>query len=121
MGFVLVRKVHSRTNYTRRGAEPNDVLDQYRRDADHLKAKAEAREMQRSRLKVLGRVRTMMTANHRPEARGLLPSDCLLPEPNAWRNSQHRATLSRVLAQWRQSYVIASPVWGTRRRLSAAR
>jgi CRISPR-associated protein Cas2 len=30
------------------------VLDQYRRDADQLKAEAEAREMQKPRLKVLG-------------------------------------------------------------------
>ena len=30
------------------------VLDQYRRDADQLKADAEAREMQKPRLKVLG-------------------------------------------------------------------
>lgn len=30
------------------------ILDQYRRDADQLKAEAEAREVQRPRLKVLG-------------------------------------------------------------------
>ena len=56
------------------------VLDQYRRDADQLKAEAEAREAQKPRLRVWGWRKTNDVARDRSQAMGLLSTGGVLPE-----------------------------------------
>jgi len=59
------------------------VLDQFRRDADKLKAEAEARDRAKPRLRILGGKTINDAARHGSEAMGLLPAYRVLPAPNA--------------------------------------